>query len=69
MANLESYRIKSLPEQIDPMEELINNFTGTSKAYFLKNELGDSYKYYKNINQIINMDELQMRLPLYYELN
>ena len=69
MANLESYRIKSLPEQIDPMEELINNFTGTSKAYFLKNELGESYKYYKNINQIINMDELQMRLPLYYEIN
>ena len=69
MAKLESYRIKSLPEQIDPMEELINNFTGTSKAYFLKNELGDSYKYYKNINQIINMDELQMRLPLYYEIN
>ena len=69
MANLESYRIKSLPEKIDQMEELLNNFTGTSKAYFLKNELGDSYKYYKNINQIINMDELQMRLPLYYEIN
>ena len=51
------------------MEKLINNFTGTSKAYFLKNEFGDSYKYYKNINQIINMDELQMRLPLYYEIN
>ena len=69
MAKLESYRIKSLPEQIDPMEELINNFTGISKAYFLKNELGNSFKYYKNINQIINMDELQMRLPLYYEIN
>ena len=69
MANLESYRIKSLPEQIDPMEKLITNITGTSKAYFLKNELGDSYKYYKNINQIINMDELQMRLPLFYEIN
>ena len=52
------YLIKEIYENGEILDKLIHN----QRQYSDKNV-------YKNINQIINMDELQMRLPLYYEIN
>ena len=68
MANLENYRISYLPKQIDPMEELIKDLTGGAKASILENELGKTYKLYKEVNNILEMDEEQMRMPYSFEI-
>ena len=65
MANLENYRISYLPKKIDPMEELIKDLTGGAKVSILENELGESYQLYKEINNILEMDEVQMRMPYF----
>ena len=69
MASLENYRISSLPKQIDPVEELIKDLTGGAKASILENELGKSYQLYKEVNNILEMDEVQMRMPYSFEIN
>ena len=69
MANLENYRISYLPKQIDPMEELIKDLTGGAKVSILENELGESYQLYKEVNNILEMDEVQMRMPYFFEIN
>ncbi len=69
MAGLENYRINYLPKQIDPMEELIKDLTGGAKASVLENELGESYQLYKEVNNFLEMDEVQMRIPYSFEIN
>lgn len=69
MAGLENYRISSLPKKIDPMEKLIKDLTGGAKTSILENELGESYRLYKEINNILEMDEVQMRMPYSFEIN
>ena len=69
MADLENYRISSLPKQIDPMEELINDLTGNAKASILENELGESYQLYKELNNLLEMDKVQMRMPYSFKIN
>lgn len=69
MANLENYRIRSLPKQLDPIEELLKDITGGAKASILENELGNSYQVYKELNNILEMDEVQMRMPYSFEIN
>lgn len=69
MANLENYRISYLPKKIDPMEELIKDLTGGAKVSILENELGESYQLYKEVNNILEMDEVQMRMPYFFEIN
>ena len=69
MADLENYRISSLPEQLDPVQELIKEITGGAKAAILEDELGESYKFYKELNNILELDQIQTRMPLYFEIN
>ena len=69
MAGLENYRTSSLPKQIDPMEELIKDLTGGVKASIIENELGEPYQLYKEVNNILEMDEVQMRMPYSFEIN
>lgn len=69
MADLENYRISNLPEQLDPMQELIKEITGGAKAAIMEDELGESYKFYKELQHVLEMDKLQTRMPLYFEIN
>lgn len=69
MADLENYRISALPKQLDPMEELLKDITGGAKASILENELGQSYQLYREVNNILEMDKLQMRMPYHFEIN
>lgn len=69
MAKLENYRISSLPKQLDPMEELIKELTGGAKASILETELAGTHQIYKEMNNILKMDKVQMRLPYHFEIN
>ncbi len=62
MANLVQYRIVSLPKQIDPFQKLLKDLTGDIKSGILQSELGESYRHYRNLKEIIHAEGIQMRL-------
>jgi len=64
--NLSDYSIMQLPKVKNPIEELFNDIEKETEAKVIKNQLGDSYKYLKNLKTIINLKGVQARMP--YEL-
>ncbi|MCB8963803.1 MAG: signal peptide peptidase SppA [Bacteroidales bacterium] len=67
-ANVEKYRLVELPEQKDPVQELIATMTGEAKAFFLNDELGFAYKEYNRIMKMIGNQGVQARIPYNVEL-
>lgn len=63
MAKLDNYRIVNLPKQKDTFEELMKGFTGSAKASFMKEELGENYKYYQQLHSIISQKGILARMP------
>jgi protease-4 len=68
MANLDNYRIVKLPDLPDPLTELLRGSTDNVRTWFLKKELGDTWKYYNQINQLRQMKGLYTRLPFDIEI-
>ena len=68
MANLESYRIKNLPKIKNPFEEIIEDLGGQVTTKLVKNELGESYEYYQQLNEVMQMENVQMRMPMQFEI-
>ncbi len=62
-ADIEKYRTIGLPELKDPFEQLMKEFTGNVKASVLKKEMGDSYKYYREFENVKDMQGIQARIP------
>ena len=63
MAELESYRIRSLPVLEDPFTQLMKQFTGGVKTRIIKKELGASYELYKKAEEISQMRGIQAIMP------
>ena len=63
MAKLDNYRIVNLPKQKDTFEELMKGFSGSAKASFMKEELGENYKYYQQLHSIISQKGIMARMP------
>ncbi|MEX0980499.1 MAG: signal peptide peptidase SppA [Bacteroidales bacterium] len=63
MAELENYRITSLPVLEDPFTLLMKQFTGNAKAKIIKKELGTSYQLYKKAEEISQMRGIQAVMP------
>jgi protease-4 len=62
-ANLKSYKLVSLPEQQDPVKEILTQLTGEAETFFVKRELGEQYHYYKAIKNIKRYQGIQARIP------
>lgn len=63
-ANLDTYRIRELPMQKDPVQELIENLMSSNiQTKIMKNELGDAYKYVKFIKEFSKIKGIQARIP------
>ena len=62
-ADLEYYRIIELPKQEDPVEVLIKEIMGEVKINALRNELGEDFKYYEQLQSARNYRGIQVRLP------
>jgi protease IV len=60
-AGLENYRIVNLPEQKDPFKKLLGSMSGEASAFILKNELGESYNYYKQIKSLMKQNGIQAK--------
>ena len=62
-SNTSDYSIIQLPKVKNPIEELFNDIEKETEAKVIKNQLGDSYKYLKNLKTIINLKGVQARMP------
>jgi protease-4 len=63
MAKLDKFRIVNLPKLKDPFEELLKEFSGSAKASLMKDELGESYKYYEQLRGMLSQKGVQARMP------
>lgn len=68
MANIDNYRVTNLPKLKNPIEEFFTDFSVQIKHKLIKDEIGQSYLYYKQLNEIQNMDRIQMRMPMQFEI-
>jgi protease-4 len=69
MAKLDNYRIINLPKLKDPFEELMKEFTGSAKAKFMKDELGETYKYYDQLRGLTSQKGILARVPYDIEIH
>lgn len=69
MAELEDYHVEEYPELEDPFEEFFGNFGSGMKSKILKQELGESYRYFEHLKKINEMEKIQARIPFQYEIN
>ena len=64
MAGLEEFRIRELPVQKDPIQELLEGLTGQSRVdTYLKQELGEYYVYYQYLQSVNSGNVIQARMP------
>ena len=66
-AKLDNYRIMELPFVKDPLEKILDKIGGKSKDAAIESVLGESYKYYKQVERVQNMRNYQTRMP--YEID
>jgi protease-4 len=67
-AKITDYRLINLPAEKEPIEQLIDELMGDGENVLMKKQMGDSYKYYEYLNNFINMDKIQARLPYLIEI-
>lgn len=60
---LENYRTVQLPHLPDPLEELFKTGTDNIRARFIKNELGEKYRYYGYFKKASQMNGVYARMP------
>jgi protease-4 len=63
MAKLDNFRIVNLPKLKDPFEELMKEISGSAKATFMKDEMGEGYKYYEQLRGLISQRGILARMP------
>lgn len=68
LAEVETYKLKSLPTQKEPLQEIIESLTGQSTSVFMKYSLGENYKYLQLIKDMENRDVIQARIPFEMEI-
>lgn len=60
---LENYRTVSLPEMLDPFEELFKSGTDNVRSWFLKSELKETYRFYEMYKKAGQMKGVYARMP------
>jgi protease IV len=68
LANVDKYSLRELPEIEDPYTRLLSQLGGEIKLRILKNELGESVKYFKMVEEIRDLSGIQARLPYFLEI-
>ncbi len=64
---LDEYRTVDLPSLPDPFEELFKMGTDNIRARFIRNELGEKYRYYEYLKKMAGFNGIYARLP--YDIN
>ena len=69
MAGLEKYRIVELPKLENPLEQILRELSENARMRILKKELGEHFKYLKQLEELENLSGIQARLPYEVELH
>src|SRR5690606_15021187 len=69
IAGIENYRTVPLPSQRDPFEQLFKSGTENVRAWFMKKELGENYKYYEYMKKASGMNGIFARIPYDLQIN
>jgi protease-4 len=69
LANLESYSIRELPVIEDPYMKLLNQLSGEIRLSFIRKEMGESFRLYRELTEIRDMSGIQARLPYFLEIH
>ena len=69
LAGVESYSIRELPVLEDPYTKILSQLSGELRTSILKNELGESVKYYNMFQEIKDMSGIQARLPYFIDIH
>ncbi|MCK9448050.1 MAG: signal peptide peptidase SppA [Bacteroidales bacterium] len=65
-AGIHEYKISELPEIKDPFQLLIEEMSSQSRMRsVLKQEMGEYYYYLEYMRSVLNMQEIQARIPFY----
>ncbi|WP_299286618.1 signal peptide peptidase SppA [uncultured Mucilaginibacter sp.] len=62
-AKIKDYQLVAYPEQKSLFENFGSGLASEAKTYMVKQELGESYKYYEELKTILKFNGTQMRLP------
>ena len=68
LAGLSNYSLRELPELEDPYMRILSQLGGEIRMNILKNQLGESIKYYNIVQEIKNLSGIQARLPYLIEI-
>jgi protease-4 len=68
LAGIDKYSIRELPVIEDPYTRLISQLGGEIKLRILRNELGESVKYFNMVEEIKDLSGIQARLPYFIEV-
>lgn len=68
MAKIDKYRIIYLPEQKEPLAEFLENLSDDAETSFLKSKVGDTYKYYSQLQSLLKMNGIQARMEYNVEI-
>jgi protease-4 len=63
MAEVDNYRVIEYPVQKDPFEQMIKELSGQGEEVFLKHRLGQYYEYVKDVEELMQMEGVQARMP------
>lgn len=69
LAKLKSYKILSLPEQKEPLQQIIDEIFGNSPESRIQTVLGEDYKYYRILKDIRGMKGVQARCLYEFDIN
>jgi protease-4 len=69
LAKIKNYSLIYLPEQKEPIQELIDQLTGNETQTVLEKEMGEYYKYYQYLKEIQQMKGVQARMPFEISIN
>ncbi|GAB1448183.1 signal peptide peptidase SppA [Bacteroidota bacterium] len=61
-AKLEDFRVVNLPEQKDPLQEIISSLSGGAQSWFMKRQLGHNYHWIQEIQEITRYQGIQARM-------
>jgi protease-4 len=69
LAGIESFSVRELPVLEDPYTRIISQLSGELRMSILKNELGESIKFYNMVQEIKGMSGIQARLPYFIDIH
>jgi protease IV len=70
-AGLTEYRVKNLPEEVDPLQQIIKDLTGQAKANpleMLSREDAKLFRMVKQYQEVMEMKGVQMRMPFLLDI-